>query len=123
MSSDKHQRRIQRIEKEVQEVLARYIISHHSAIGGGALVTITRVDMTSDLRSAKVLVSIFGDAIKPKQVLENLEENRVEMQEELNHQLELRYCPKLSFELDTGFEKSMAINQTLRKIKYSEDGE
>ena len=45
----------------------------------GALVTVNQVDVTPDLKSAHVFVSVLGSE-KPFAVIEKLEENRVMLQ-------------------------------------------
>ncbi|MEK6627461.1 MAG: ribosome-binding factor A, partial [Bdellovibrionota bacterium] len=52
-------RRKIRIEKEVQEIVSRYVIEHcRSDLPG--LITITRVQMPADFRAAQIFVTYFA---------------------------------------------------------------
>ena len=82
----------------------------------GALVTVTQVDVTPDLKSAHVFVSVLG-AEKPFAVTEKLEENRVMLQTELSRKVVLKYTPHLIFHLDNSTERGSRIIEILQEIE------
>jgi ribosome-binding factor A len=82
----------------------------------GALVTVTQVDVTPDLKSAHVFVSVLG-AEKPFAVTEKLEENRVMLQNELSRKVVLKYTPHLRFHLDDSTERGSRIIEILQEIE------
>jgi ribosome-binding factor A len=82
----------------------------------GALVTVNQVDVTPDLKSAHVFVSVLGSE-KPFVVTEKLEENRVMLQTELSRKVVLKYTPHLVFHLDDSTERGSRIIEILQEIE------
>jgi ribosome-binding factor A len=111
-------RRKIRIEKEVQEIVSRFIIKHlRSDLPG--LITITRVQMPADFRAAQIFVTYFSPEEMPGQnldVAEVLQGWAKDIQDEIAHVLKMRYCPKLTFFNDETTEKILKIEKTLADI-------
>lgn len=85
----------------------------------GALVTITRVHTSSDLRYATVFVSIFNtDHTK---VLEVLEKNIYHIQQQLNRTLQMRPVPKIRFAIDEEEVRRETLERSLAKIEREKD--
>jgi ribosome-binding factor A len=82
----------------------------------GALVTVNQVDVTPDLKSAHVFVSVLGSKT-PFAVTEKLEENRVMLQTELSRKVVLKYTPHLIFHLDNSTERGSRIIEILQEIE------
>ncbi len=82
----------------------------------GALVTVNQVDVTPDLKSAHVFVSVLGSE-KPFAVTEKLEENRVMLQNEISRKVVLKYTPHLIFHLDNSTERGSRIIEILQEIE------
>ena len=79
-------------------------------------ITITHVKMTADLKSAVVFFSVMGDQKKREDSLEVLRRASGFLQKEVGHTLNLRYTPRLQFELDDMVDKSFEIDQVIRKL-------
>jgi len=80
-------------------------------------VSITQVRMSPDLRSARVRVSVLGDAEQKRSALAGLRSAAGMIRRELGRRLEnLRYSPDLRFELDPSIEYSAHIAARLREI-------
>lgn len=111
-------RRKIRIEKEVQEIVSRFIIKHlRSDLPG--LITITRVQMPADFRAAQIFVTYFSPEERPDQnldVADVLQGWAKDIQDEIAHVLKMRYCPKLTFFNDETTEKILKIEKTLADI-------
>ena len=111
-------RRKIRIEKEVQEIVSRFIIKHlRSDLPG--LITITRVQMPADFRAAQIFVTYFSPEERPGQnldVAEVLQGWAKDIQDEIAHVLKMRYCPKLTFFNDETTEKILKIEKTLADL-------
>ena len=80
-------------------------------------VTITRVDLTRDLRNARVAVTILGDAEQRKKSLAGLAAAHGFLRRELAHRLELRHTPEIEFYLDASLESEQRIEELLQQIK------
>ena len=68
-----------------------------------AAVTVTRVDISRDLKHARVLVSINDN--KRDEIMAELRRHRIEIQRQINHDIVLKRTPVLKFELDTSIEE------------------
>jgi len=106
-------RRIQRVEKELREIVANFIIRHFTA----DLLNVNQVRVTKDLRGAKVFVSALGKTEVSRAKLDELQEQAKEMQREISNKLHMRYCPRLEFVNDAGVASSQKIDEILTKIK------
>lgn len=109
-------RRKARVEKEVQLVISQYLIKNlQSELPG--IVTVTRVQMPADFRTAKVFVSCFSpEKVKDEHVLNILGHWTRDIQNEINHSLQMRYCPKISFHIDETTENILKIEKILSDI-------
>ena len=88
----------------------------------GALVTIHDVDVTPDMKSAHVFVSILGSATGAS-VISKLEEHRVALQTELSRRVVLKYTPHLVFHLDTSIERGARVIEIMQEIETPQDKE
>ncbi len=84
-------------------------------------VTITGVDVTDDLRHAKVYVSVMGDDEDVRaQTLEGLHSAAGFIRRELGHVLTLRRIPALAFRYDASVEQGARMDALLRNIMNNE---
>src|SRR3978361_345638 len=81
-----------------------------------ALVTVNQVDVTPDLKSAHVFVSVLGKG-EPFAVLTKLQENRTVLQAEMSRNVVLKYTPHLVFHLDDSTERGARIIKILQEIE------
>jgi ribosome-binding factor A len=79
-------------------------------------VTVTRVEVSPDLRNAKVYVSVMGDEKMQKLTLRGLESARGFLQAKLAERVQIRYTPILHFELDQGIKRSIEASRLLREV-------
>jgi ribosome-binding factor A len=84
-------------------------------------VTVTRVEVPSDLLSAKVYVSVMGSDQEAKQTLEGLSSSAGFIQRQLADRLKLRYTPTLSFHLDMGLKNSLEVTRLLQQEGHHPD--
>ena len=76
-------------------------------------VTVTFVEVTPDLREAKVHVSVMGDEAKQNLCLHGLRSSAGFLQSKIARRIDTRYTPRLRFELDMGVKNSIAIAKAL----------
>lgn len=79
-------------------------------------VTVTYVEVTGDMRQAKIHVSVMGDEKKQDLCLHGLENSRGFLQKKINERIDTRYTPRLRFELDQGVKHSIEVNRILREV-------
>lgn len=80
------------------------------------LVTITRVSMSDDLRSARVYFSVSTGDDSRLRALAGFKSAAGYMKRELSRRLELRYLPELRFVYDETFDKAADLNRVLKTI-------
>jgi ribosome-binding factor A len=84
-------------------------------------VTVTGVDVSPDLRQARVYITVLGDKGDVKSTLAGLTSAANYFRHLLRQSLSLRYIPELSFKLDTSLEYGMHIEALLDEIKEDSD--
>lgn len=87
-------------------------------------VTVTGVEVTPDLRLARVYVTVLGDKAEAKSTLEGLNNAKGYFRHQLGQSISLRYIPELAFKLDTSLEQGLRIEHLLDSLEEarSEDG-
>ena len=104
--------RIGRINEEIQRELPGLIRTVKDPRVHG-LVSITAVDTTTDLRYAKVHVSVL-DKSDVKEVVKGLKSAAGYLRRELGRALNLRYTPELQFVEDDSIDQGAHILSLLR---------
>ena len=79
-------------------------------------VTVTGVEVTPDMREAKVRVSIMGNDAAQRTCLHGLQSAAGFLQQKIAKRIDTRYTPRLRFELDMGVKKSIAIARMLDEV-------
>ena len=80
-------------------------------------VTVLHVEVSPDLRTAKVYVSILGDEKAERLSMQGLNASRGWLQSKIADQLQLRLTPVLTFIADQGVKKSVEVSKMLREIE------
>lgn len=78
--------------------------------------TLTGVNLTDNLKFARVFVSIIGDEAQKRDTLEGLQSARGFIRSWLGKNLNLRYIPELDFQLDETAENAQNISRLLNEI-------
>ncbi|MBX4205180.1 MAG: 30S ribosome-binding factor RbfA [Candidatus Doudnabacteria bacterium] len=82
------------------------------------LTTISKVEVTQDLKHAKVWITIFSDREQDEQaVLAALEENKYDLQGEMYEYFASKNVPRIHFAVDHSEQYSDHINKLLRETK------
>ena len=87
-----------------------------------AFSTVTDVQVTADLRSARVHVSVLGDDEQIATTMGALEEAKGYLRRELGSRTDLRYVPELTFVNDRTAEQAARISSLLRKARERAGG-
>jgi ribosome-binding factor A len=80
-----------------------------------ALTTVSKVQVTPDLKWGKTFITVMGDEAQQKQVLAELKNNIYDIQKSVNAEMGMKIVPRISFVLDHGQEYASKINELLRK--------
>jgi ribosome-binding factor A len=109
-------KRVLRAAEQVQRELG-FILDRKMADPRIGMVTVTRVEMSEDLRYAKVFVSFLGDdEVRPER-LRLLRKARKFVRAELSHNLRMRVTPELTFVIDDSSENYIRISKVLNEIE------
>jgi ribosome-binding factor A len=108
-------RRLQKAAEAIREVVSMAILAElqDPRIQG---VTVTYVEVSPDLRHAKVHVSVMGDETRQTLSLRGLQSAAGFLQSKIAQRIEIRYTPKLTFLLDQGVKRSIAVAQILQQV-------
>ena len=86
------------------------------------LTTISKVEVTPDLKWAKVWITVFSDKLEHEEkVLKDLSQNMYDLQGELNSKLKMKIRPRIKFELDHSQQYASHINKLLKDANNSTD--
>ena len=111
--------RIGRINEEIQRELADLLRGLKDP-RVQTLISITRVEATSDLRYAKVFVSVL-EKDRGRDVLKGFKSAGGYLRRELGSRLQLRHTPELVFELDDSIERGAHISDLIGKLREKEE--
>jgi ribosome-binding factor A len=107
--------RTRRVAELVQAELSRLLISEFQDASSGFL-TVTRVDMTPDLLTARVFLSMFGTD-DPHVLLDRIERSKGYIRRTLASRVRLKYNPQLFFALDPGPDHQERIDKLIEETK------
>jgi ribosome-binding factor A len=107
--------RAERVAREVQRELADLVRREVKDPRVG-FVTITRVEVSADLREAKAYFMPLGDAADRDEVAAGLTAAAPFLQGRLGRQLRLRSTPRLTFAFDRGMENLHRVHDVLREL-------
>ncbi len=83
-------------------------------------VTVTYVEVSGDMRQAKVHVSIMGDEGQQTLSLRGLQHAAGFLQQKVGQRIDTRYTPRLKFVLDQGVKNSIEIGRILDEVLPAE---
>ena len=104
---------MRRVNEAVREVLSARIAEglKDPRIG---FVTVTAVDTSTDLRHARVYVSVLGDPEERDKTLAGLQSSHGYLQGLIAHELRLKRTPTLEFVYDESVDRGMRISELLK---------
>ncbi len=112
--------RLQRVSELIREVLGDIMKKVKDPRVG--FFTITDVQVSPDLSSARVYVSLLSEGEDREKAMKGLESASGFMRHELGKEIKLRKTPRLSFIFDEGIERGMKILNILNQIKPGKSG-
>ena len=80
-------------------------------------ITITKVELTHDLRYAKVYFSILGDAKDNSKALQGLNSAKGYIKNIVADRIKLRFVPEITFKVDESLQYTQEIYDLLNRIK------
>jgi ribosome-binding factor A len=112
MASLRLQRVRELLKREIGEAVRREF--HVSEAG---LITVNDVDVTGDLKSATVFISILGNPDQQKRGFQLLNEHRIRIQGFVGRAVVLKYTPKLKFAFDDSIVRGNRVLQIIEELE------
>ena len=115
-------RRQEKVARIVKEAVSDAIANHLNDPRIIGLVSVTRVEMTADLRNASVYISVFGsDEAGQNMSFTAINHAKSRIQSILASQVHSKFCPVLHFYKDEKFKKTLEtlnlIDQAVKDLK------
>lgn len=105
------------IKREVSQIIQRQVKDPQMGF-----ITVTDVEMTDDLRIARVFYSVLGNGQKKKDTRLALERARNFIQMEIGKRVKIKHTPSISFGYDNSIEYGAHIEGLIRKIHGQNEG-
>ena len=106
--------RMRRVNESVRQVLSEALGELKDPRIG--FVTVTGVETSTDLRHAKVFVSVMGSKRKREQSLAGLTAAHGVLQSHLARELRMKRTPTLAFEYDPSVERGVRMSQLIDEL-------
>ena len=109
-------RRQEKVARVVKETISDVITQHLSDPRIEGLVSVTRVEMTPDLRNADVYLSIMGSRSE-EMTFEAIQHARHRIQSYVGDAVQSKFCPVLHFRRDEKFKKTLEVMQVIEQAR------
>lgn len=111
--------RTDRVASLIREEIGTLLSRRYQASEFG-LVTVTDVQVTPDLRIARVYVSIMGTDERKKATLKQLELDKKSIRSFLGSHIRIKFTPEIQFHLDETMDRVDKINRIIAQIHSSD---
>ena len=108
--------RAQRVSEELRRILSQILLEDLSDPRLG-FVTITHIEVTDDLRFARVFYSVLGSEEQKQSTAEALEEQLGLLRRLSAERINMKFAIELKFEVDKSIDHSFKIDSILKDIK------
>jgi ribosome-binding factor A len=108
-------RRTDRLGEEIREEVAK-IIGRDLKDPRIGFVTVTRVELTHDLRNAKIFVGVLGDPAERVKTVSALRKAAGFVRREIGRRIRMRVTPEIAFQLDTGLDATDRVARILQEV-------
>ena len=115
-----NQLRIEKLQELIKQEVSKMLLYDIKDPRIG-FVTVTDVEMTGDLREAKIFVSIMGNDEQIKDTMEGLQSALGFVRREIGKRIRLRFTPEISFAPDKSLDYSEHIQKILLQIEKERD--
>jgi ribosome-binding factor A len=110
-------RRQEKVARVIREVVSDVIANHLGDPRITGFVSVTRVEVMADLRSAEVYLSVFAsDESAKARTFEAITHARTRIQSFLAEALDSKFCPVLRFHEDEQFRKTLEVMKLIDQV-------
>lgn len=108
--------RNKKIAEEIKKIVGGILISGLKDPRVSKFSSVTRVEVTGDLRYATIYISVFDSGHDVEETLEGLKSAKGFIRKTIGAQLKLYYTPEPIFKADHSIEYGMHINDIIGKL-------
>ena len=113
-------RRTERINEQLREEISTLLTRQIKDPRLNAVISITRVVSSGDLRSARVYISVMGNQETKQTALEGLQSAASFLRRELRDRINMKHTPFLSYQLDDSIDEADQLLRLMNKVKTDE---
>ncbi|ADL07992.1 30S ribosome-binding factor RbfA [Thermosediminibacter oceani] len=111
--------RTDRVSGEIKKAVSEIINNDLKDPRIQGLISVTKVEVSKDLRHAKIFLSIYGEESVKQNALEGIKNAEGFIRRELANRIRLKFIPQLNFKLDDSIEYGIHISKLLKDINSS----
>ena len=105
-----------RVNREVQREMSQLIREDIKDPRVHPLTSVMAVEVTPDLKFAKIFISVFGNEEEKEKTMEGLKKSASYARHQLAKRMNLRNTPELTFVLDTSIEYGVKMSQRIDEL-------
>lgn len=109
-------KRIKRIESELKKEISVMISNDIKDPRIAPITSITDIELTDDLQSAKIFISVLGSDEEKNNTIDGLQNSIGYIKRELGKRMNLRHIPQLKIVLDDNIEEAMRIEKLISEV-------
>jgi ribosome-binding factor A len=118
MSTLRHERVRELLKRAIGEAIRREF-----NVNDVGLITVNDLDVSGDLKSAVVFISILGNAGQQKHALQVLEQHRIRIQSLIAKSVILKFTPTLKFVVDDSIVRGNRVLQIIEELEKESPGD
>lgn len=113
-------RRTDRINEQLREEVSTILTRQIKDPRLNAVISITRVVATNDLRSARVYISVMGNKQTQEEALAGIRSAASFVRREIRNRINMKHTPFLSYELDPSIDDADNLSRLMNKVRPSD---
>ncbi len=113
--------RAMRVAEELKKIVMQILLEDLSDPRLG-FVTVTTIEVTDDLRFARIYYSVLGDEDAKEATAEALQEQHSYIRRLIVERINMKFAMDIRFEVDKAIDQSFKIDAIIKKIKDEESG-
>ena len=113
-------RRVDRVNEQLRSEISHLVARAIKDPRVAGVITITEVVASKDLRSARVFVSVMGNAADQQDALDGIRSAASFLRRELRERVNLRHVPHLTFALDDSIEEGARVLRLMDGLTVEE---
>jgi ribosome-binding factor A len=116
-----NEKRVNRISEEIKKIISELLYNGLKDPRISSMTSITRVEVTRDLRYAKIYVSVFGNKEEKESSIDGLNSAKGFIRKEIGNKIDIRYTPEPIFILDESIEEGIRMSKLIEDVNKNID--